>query len=245
MAELARIRWVSSSRPRWTRSSSGTTTSTALLWSDRRADGSLRRSALRGRTSMPTTCVAFAGGDLGRSTCFIRRFSSPIVGRRAVRIAARARDEPSSSRCHVLRLPSCRASGLALQAVGGGSAPLHSSSSTRTRWIIHLENTDGHELAWHPADRLEAGFVSPTPEGLGGVGWPGRDRAGCVRHDRAVLSGTGRRDRFCCGSVSPGIVSTGARQVRVEVAGQLRDALPQNAGLRRFVVRTAPVPYAN
>ncbi len=237
MAELARIRWVSSFPTSVDEELVGYDDGTALLVVRSSRDGSPAIGTWRTYIDADDR-VAFAGGDL--EIDLLHPPSSPIVAV-AVRIAARARDEPiSSATFYVAVVPGI---GLALQAVGGGTSAAQFQLDEDSV-IIHLENTDGHELAWHPADRLEAGFVSPTPEGLGGVGRPAEIAPGA--YGTIALSCPALDDEIgSAGSVSPGIVSTGARQVRVEVAGQLRDALPQNAGLRRFVVRTAPVPYAN
>jgi len=76
-------------------------------------------------------------------------------------------------------------------------------------------------------ERLETGFVSPEPEGLGGVGRPAEIAPGA--YGAIALAG-------------PPLDRTGG--AAIEVAGYLRDGLRESPSYQRFTVRTAPVPLA-
>ncbi|GAA3706322.1 hypothetical protein GCM10022204_25110 [Microlunatus aurantiacus] len=112
--------------------------------------------------------------------------------------------------------------GLALQAVGAGDGPAEFQLEPGSA-IVHVER-DGAEVAWHELDRLETGFVSPEPAGLGGVGRPADIAPGA--YGTIALSG-------------PPV--TGPGEVALEVRGLLRDLLPER-GHEPFRVRTAAVP---
>ena len=113
--------------------------------------------------------------------------------------------------------------GVVLQAVGGGTGPAEFQLDPDSV-IVHLEDEQGTEVAWHQAARLGTGFVSPEPEGLGGVGRPAEIAPGA--YGGIALSG-------------PPLDRTAATAVAVEVAGYLRDALPEHPSYQRFRVRTA------
>ena len=109
--------------------------------------------------------------------------------------------------------------GLALQAVGAGAGPADFQLDPASV-IAHVE-LDGTEVAWHELDRLETGFVSPEPAGLGGVGRPAEIGPGA--YGTLALSGP---------------TVTGPGSVALEVRGLLRDSLPEQ-GYEPFRVRTA------
>ena len=110
---------------------------------------------------------------------------------------------------------------LALQAVGAGQEPTAFQLDPGSA-IVHVER-DGHEIAWHDMDRLETGFVSPAPKGLGGVGRPAEIVPGA--YGTIALSGA---------------TIAGPVEAAVEVLGWLRDLLPERA-YELFRVRTAAV----
>jgi hypothetical protein len=144
----------------------------------------------------------------------------PVVAT-ADRVAAAARGTPvATATFHAGVVPG---GGVALLAVGGGTAPAEFELDVESV-VVHLED-DGTEVAWHRMDRLGTGFVSPEPEGLGGVGRPAEIAPGA--YGVIALSG-------------PSLEEAGA--VAVEVAGYLRDGLPEDPSYQRFTVRTAPVP---
>lgn len=142
-------------------------------------------------------------------------------------VAAAARDRPvATATFYAAVVPGV---GVALQAVGGGSEPATFELDAESV-IVHVER-DGTEIAWHEAARLQTGFVSPTPEGLGGVGRPAEIEPGAygtIALDVASLAG---------------LDGLGGLDVAVEVSGWLRDGLPE-PGRERFRVRTAAVPLA-
>lgn len=138
----------------------------------------------------------------------------------ADRIASSAQDHPlAATTFHAAVLPG---GGFALQAVGSGDRAAQLELD-RDSVIIHVER-DGQEVAWHPHPTLETGFVSPEPEGLGGVGRPAEIGPGA--YGTIALSELGIN--------GPGAIA-------VEVRGWLRDELP-GASYAAFRVRTAPVP---
>ena len=111
--------------------------------------------------------------------------------------------------------------GLALQAVGAGDEAAEFQLDPESA-IVHVER-DGTEIAWHELDRLETGFVSPAPEGLGGVG-------------RSATIGPGAYGTIALS----GPTISGPGEVALEVRGWLRDLLPEQS-YERFQVRTAAV----
>lgn len=145
----------------------------------------------------------------------------------AERIAAAARSVPvATATFHASALPDGE---VALLAVGGGTGPADFQLDPGSV-VVHLEDGDGNEVGWQPMRRLETGFVSPEPEGLGGVGRPAEIAPGAYG---AIALG--------------GLPITGGQgvAVAVEVAGRLHDALPEQAGYEYFRVRTAAVPLTD
>ena len=57
-------------------------------------------------------------------------------------------------------------------------------------------SSDGTEIAWHELDRLETGFVSPEPEGLGGVGRPAEIAPGRTGPSRSPVPRSPDRSRW-------------------------------------------------
>jgi hypothetical protein len=139
----------------------------------------------------------------------------------ADQVAADARETPvATAAFHTGVVPG---GGVALLAVGGGTAPAEFELDVDSV-VVHLED-GGTEVAWHRMERLETGFVSPEPEGLGGVGRPAEIAPGA--YGAIALAG-------------PPLDRAGA--AAIEVAGYLRDGLPEYPSYQRFTVRTAPVP---
>jgi hypothetical protein len=139
----------------------------------------------------------------------------------ADRVGAEARETPvATATFHAGVVPG---GGVALLAVGGGTAAAEFELDVDSV-VVHLEN-DGTEIGWHQMERLQTGFVSPEPEGLGGVGRPAEIAPGAY----GVIALAG-----------PPLEEAGA--VAIEVAGYLRDSLPEDASYQRFTVRTEPVP---
>lgn len=153
----------------------------------------------------------------------------PVVATAEV-IAAAARDRPvATATFYAAVVPGV---GVALQAVGGGRGSA-SFELDPDSVIIHLER-DGTEIAWHEAAHLQTGFVSPTPEGLGGVGRPAEIQPGAygtIALETAGVDGLGQLD---------GDAGAGPPAVAVEVSGWLRDAVSVTS-TDRFRVRTAAV----
>ena len=144
----------------------------------------------------------------------------------AERFARAAREEPmATATFYAAVVPGI---GIALQAVGGGTASAAFELDPGSV-IIHLETADGTELGWRSADPLPAGFVSPEPEGLGGVGRPAEIGPGA--YGTIALS---------CPSLDAGL--GGADQIAVEVAGRLRESVTEDGYVRPFSVRTAAAP---
>ena len=117
---------------------------------------------------------------------------------------------------------------VALQAVGGGIV----AGRVRARPGLGDHPPGGRrrpEVGWRPAERLEAGFVSPEPEGLGGVGRPAE-----------IAPGTYGTIALGCPALDADV--DGAEQVAVEVAGRLRESVTEDGYARRFSVRTASAP---
>ena len=138
----------------------------------------------------------------------------------AERLAARARHHPVATvTFYAAVVPG---GGLALQAVGAGSGPAEFELEP-DRVVAHLEQ-EGAEITWYELEPLATGFVSPVPEGLGGVGRPAEIEPGA--YGTIALTGP---------------LITGPGEVAVEVRGWLRDRLPERS-YEPFRVRTAAVP---
>jgi hypothetical protein len=141
----------------------------------------------------------------------------------ADRIAADARETPlATATFHAGVVPN---DGVMLLAVGGGTAAAAFELDVDSV-VVHLQN-GGTEVAWHQMERLQTGFVSPEPEGLGGVGRPAEIAPGA--YGGIALTG-------------PSLDDAGAATVSIEVAGYLRDQLPDEVSYQRFTVHTAAVP---
>jgi hypothetical protein len=145
----------------------------------------------------------------------------------AERIAAEARANPvATATFYAAVVPG---DGVVLQAVGGGTGPAEFQLDADSV-IVHVED-DGTEVAWHQMQRLQTGFVSPEPEGLGGLGRPAEIAPGA--YGAIALSGP---------RLDAGGSGEGGRAVSIELTGYLRDGLPEHPSYQRFSVRTAPVP---
>jgi hypothetical protein len=134
-------------------------------------------------------------------------------------VAVRARTQPLATATFYLAV--VPGGGLALQAVGAGDGAAEFQLEPGSV-IVHVER-DGREVGWHELDRLETGFVSPEPKGLGGVG-------------RAAEIAPGAYGTIAL----PGDGIIGPAEVAVEVRGRLRDLLPERS-YEGFRVRTAAV----
>ena len=147
----------------------------------------------------------------------------PVIST-AERIAAAARATPlATATFYASTLPGGE---VALLAVGGGTGPTDFQLDPDSV-IVHVEDSHGNEVGWQSMQRLETGFVSPEPQGLGGVGRPAEIPPGAY----GVIALNG-----------PAIAGGPEGAVAVEVTGQLRDALPEQPSDEHFRVRTAAVP---
>ena len=98
----------------------------------------------------------------------VRHPVADLVLATADRVASDAREAPvATATFHAGVVPD---GGVALLAVGGGTAAAAFELDADSV-VVHLED-EGTEIAWHRMDRLQTGFVSPEPEGLGGIGRP-------------------------------------------------------------------------
>jgi hypothetical protein len=148
--------------------------------------------------------------------------ADPVIAA-ADRVATDARESPvATATFHAGVVPD---GGVALLAVGGGTSAAAFELDADSV-VVHLEN-EGTEIAWHRMDRLQTGFVSPEPEGLGGIGRPAEIAPGT--YGGIALAG-------------PELDAAGGLAVAIEVAGYLRDGLPEQSSYQRFSVRTAAVP---
>ncbi len=217
MTETARIHW----------SSTGPSEVDEVLALD--DDGTARLVIRTSRDGAPVigTFVATVSADLlrvldgQRREVDVRRpgADDPVVVA-AEEVAAAARDHPvATATFYAAVVPGI---GPVLQAVGAGDGPAEFQLDP-TSAVAHLER-DGTEVAWHELDRLQTGFVSPEPAGLGGVGRPAEIGPGA--YGTIALAG-------------PPL--TGPGEVALEIRGLLRDLLPER-GYEPFRVRTAPVP---
>ena len=218
MPEIARIRWVSPAPTSVDEELVAYDDGTALLVVRTSRDGSPAIGTWR--ASVAPEEMAVLQGQ--RREVDLRHPVLDDVIMAADRVAAEARETPvATATFHAGVVPG---GGVALLAVGGGTAAAEFELDVDSV-VVHLEN-DGTEVAWHQMDRLGTGFVSPEPEGLGGVGRPAEIAPGSY----GVIALNG-----------PPLEAAGA--VALEVAGYLRDALPEDASYERFTVRTAPVPF--
>jgi len=221
MTEIARVRW---------RSTAPTEVDEELSVD---ADGTARlavRTARDGSPVIGTFTTTVAPDDLAlldgqRREVDLRLPAADPVLTAADAVAAAAREHPlATATFYVAAVPGV---GLALQAVGAGDGAAEFQLDPGSA-IVHVER-DGQEIAWHELGRLETGFVSPAPEGLGGVGRAAEIAPGAygtIALTGPPLSGPGEL--------------TGPGEVAVEVRGRLRDLLPERA-YEQFRVRTASV----
>ncbi len=215
MTEIARIRW---------RSHTPTEVDEVLVVN---ADGTGRlvvRSSRDGSPVIGTFEATLSAAELTlldgqRREVDARRPDPDAVTVTAASIATAARTQPLATATFYLSV--VPGGVLALQAVGAGQEPTAFQLDPGSA-IVHVER-DGHEIAWHDMDRLETGFVSPAPKGLGGVGRPAEIAPGA--YGTIALSGA---------------TIAGPVEAAVEVRGWLRDLLPERA-YERFRVRTAAV----
>ena len=215
MTEIARVRW---------RSTAPTEVDEELSVD---ADGTARlvvRTARDGSPVIGTFTTTVAPDDLAlldgqRREVDLRLPAADPVLTAADAVATAAREHPlATATFYVAAVPGV---GLALQAVGAGDGAAEFQLDPGSA-IVHVER-DGQEIAWHELGRLETGFVSPAPEGLGGVG-------------RAAEIAPGAYGTIAL----TGAPLTGPGEVAVEVRGRLRDLLPERA-YEQFRVRTASV----
>lgn len=221
MTEIARIRW---------QSPPPTAVDEELVVYDDGLAYLVVRTARDGTPAIGTWRASVEAGDVAMLTGRTREVDlrhpvdDPVVVV-AERVATAARELPvATATFYASALPDGE---VALLAVGGGLGPAEFRLDPDSV-IVHLEDGEGNEVGWQPMQRLEAGFVSPEPAGLGGVG-------------RAAEIEPGAYGAIAL--VGPTI--SGGQQVAVEVAGQLHDALPEQPSYERFRVRTAAVPLPN
>ena len=139
------------------------------------------------------------------------------------RVVAAAREHPvATATFHVGSWPG-RGGGTA----GGRRWPRPGGVRAGRRLGGRASDPGGHRGRLASVGRLQTGFVSPEPAGLGGVGRPAEIAPGAYG---AIALPT------------PAETGTEADAVALEVAGYLRDGLPEGAVYRRFTVRTADVP---
>lgn len=223
MAEIARIRW---------QSPPPTSVDEELVVYD---DGSAYLVIRTARDGSPAigTWRATVGADgltlltgQRRAVDLRHPVDDPVVTA-AERIATEARDLPvATATFYASALPDGE---VALLAVGGGTGPADFQLDPDSV-VVHLEDGGGNEVGWQPIQRLETGFVSPEPAGLGGVGRAAEIEPGA--YGAIALTG-------------PSISGSQAAAVAIEVTGQLLDAVPEQPSYERFRVRTAAVPLPN
>ena len=173
------------------------------------------------RTSVDSADLAVLAGQV--LTVDLRHPVLDQVVSAAERAAGRAREAPvATATFYASVLPDGE---VALLAVGGGTGPAGFQLDPDSV-VVHLEDGDGNEVGWQPMQRLEAGFVSPEPLGLGGVGRPAEIPPGAF--GAIALSG-------------PPIERGQGVAAAVEVTGRLHDALPEQPSDEHFRVRTAAV----
>lgn len=177
------------------------------------------------RAGVDDADLAVLAGLMGQQrTVDLRHHELDPVLYAAERIAAAARDSPvATATFYASSLPDGE---VALLAVGGGTGPADFQLDPDSV-LVHLEQADGTEVGWHPMQRLETGFVSPEPQGLGGVGRPAEITPGA--YGAIALAG-------------PAIERGQGISVAVEVTGRLHDALPEQPSDEHFRVRTTAVP---
>ena len=214
MTDIARIRWRSVSPTEIDEELVVDDAGTALLVVRTSRD----RTPIIGTFSAPASAAEVTELDGQRRDVDLQHPLVDGVIATAERLAARARQHPlAAATFYTAAVPG---GGLALQAVGAGEGPAEFQLEP-DRVIAHLER-NGTEIAWYELEPLATGFVSPAPEGLGGVGRPAEIPSG--GYGTIALAG-------------PTI--SGPGEVAVEVRGWLRDRLPERS-YEPFRVRTAP-----
>jgi hypothetical protein len=220
VAEIARIRWQSPPPTSVDEELAVYDDATALL---------VVRVSRDGAPVIGTWTTTVAAEDLAvlegeRREVDVRHLSPDAVTVTADRVAADARQTPvATATFHTGVVPG---GGVALLAVGGGTGAAAFELDVDSV-VVHLV-TDGTEVGWRQMDRLQTGFVSPEPEGLGGVGRPAEIAPGAYG-----------------GIALTGPPLEGAAAAVIEVAGYLRDGLPGQVTYQRFWVRTAGVPLGS
>ena len=220
MAEIARIRW---------QSPPPTSVDEELMVYDEGSAYLVVRTARDGSPAIGTWRAAVGADELtvltgqSRDVDLRHAVDDPVVTA-AERIAAHAREFPvATATFYTSVLPD---GDVALLAVGAGAGPAGFQLDPDSV-VVHLEDDDGNEVGWHPMQRLETGFVSPEPAGLGGVGRAAEIEPGA--YGAIALTG-------------PAISGPPATAVAIETTGQLWDAVPEQPSYERFRVRTAAVP---
>jgi hypothetical protein len=217
VAEIARIRWESPPPTSVDEELVVYDDSTALLVVRTSRD----RSPVIGtwRTTVAAEDLAVLEGQWRHIDVRHSRMLDTVAAT-ADRVAAKARETPvATATFHTGVMP---AGGVALLAVGGGSAPAEFELDVDSV-VIHVED-EGTEVGWHRLERLKTGFVSPEPAGLGGVGRPAEIAPGA--YGAIALAGPPLDE---------------AVAVAIEFAGYLRDGLREHTSYQRFTIRTAPV----
>src|SRR4249919_195739 len=217
MAEIARIHWQSPTPTSVDEELVVYDDSTALLVVRTSRDGSPVIGTWR--TTVAAEDLAILEGQ--RRNIDVRHPILDTLAATADRVAAEARETPVATA--TFHAGVMRAGGVALLAVGGGTAPAEFELDVDSV-VMHIED-EGREVAWHRLERLKTGFVSPEPEGLGGVGRPAEIAPGA--YGAIALAG-------------PPLDESVA--VAIDVAGYLRDGLPEHTSYQRFTIRTAAVP---
>jgi hypothetical protein len=219
VAEIARIRWQSPPPTSVDEELAVYDDATALLVVRTSRDGAPVIGTWTAKVS-PEDLAVLEGERLEVD---LRHPTADPVITTADRVAAEARETPvATATFHAGVVPN---DGVALLAVGGGTAAAAFELDVDSV-VVHLEQ-DGNEVAWYQMERLETGFVSPDPAGLGGVGRPAEIAPG--GYGGIALAG-------------PSLDGAGAASVAIEVAGYLLDGLPEETSYQRFRVRTAAVP---
>lgn len=218
MVEIARIRWTTPPP---------TSVDEELMVGDDATAWLVVRTSRDGSPVIGTWRASVATADLAvldgqdREVDLRRPSADPVV-QVADRIAADARSSPVSTVTFHARVGS--GGRAVLVAIGGGVSAAEFELDAGSV-LVHLEDGSGTQIAWHQLDRLETGFVSPEPEGLGGVGRPAEIPPG--GYGVIALDGPPLRE---------------AHAVAIEVSGRLRGALPDELTFEPFTVRTASVP---
>ncbi|GAA3629860.1 hypothetical protein [Microlunatus ginsengisoli] len=225
MAEIARIQWVSPG-PREVDEElvvGGDGSARLLVRTSR--DGSPAIGTWRTDTD-PDERAELAGVQ---REIDLRHPALDPVAALAERVAARARQQPVA--VATFYAAAVTGIGIGLQAVGAGEAAAEFQLDPGSV-VVHVEDQDGTESRWYPAGPLEAGFVSSDPAVFGGVGTPAQ-----------VPPGTYGTIAVSCPELDDPATQPTVGAIAVEVTGRLRGALDEDEPYRRFVVRTAAVPF--